>query len=860
MSPAGADRSRSQTSAFGGMLRRFRELAGLSQEELARRSEVSVQAIGALERGERRRPYPHTLDVLARALNLGPGERSLLVAAAQEAPTRPEPRVPSSLIETIGNNPRDNLPRSLNSFVGRDRALVELERLLSEARLITLTGAGGVGKTRLAIELARRRLEAFADGGWVVDLASLTDPTLVGYVVAGVLGLREESYQPILSTLVRHLQTKQILVVLDNCEHLVDASAQLVSALLQNCPDLRLIATSQEPLRVAGEVVWRVAALRAPGPVSASPVAELTNYDAVRLFVDRASAASGFTLSQENWQAVGELCHQLDGMPLAIELAAARVGALTVDQIAANLDRRFQLLTSGSRSGPERQRTLRAMLDWSYDALDEPEQITFRRLGPFAGGFTLDAAASVTADRSWASEDRMRDRYPPTPASHQSSPRSSFVVDVLGRLVSKSLLGLDEIGGKARYRLLETTRQYALERLEEAGEAVATRDRHGAWYSQLAARTQPAFWGRASDETARRQALAQEQDNQRAALGWYLQSNPDAGLRLAADLAFFWIWCGQVAEGRRWIESMLARSPGRTFARAYALLGLGTLVWDSGDIDGGRRLESESIALFRELGDNTGLARALVLAGHHGGDHAKLKSGEANVQLQTLQEALSLARETGDSFVAAWALALMGTWARHRGDAGRGKVLIEESWNFATANGSPWLLGWGNYDFGSIARSEGDLSQAEIYFAASLPFLRQAGHTLGIGRALTQLGAVVGRLGDDSRARAYLRESLSTFTQIGSQYGLAAGLATGALLAMQRQDGARSALLIGAALAQNAELLPSLDPEEQADCLDCMATARATLGDAEFSRILADGRALTLDAAIAAALGDETPT
>jgi predicted ATPase/transcriptional regulator with XRE-family HTH domain len=506
MDTARPERPQVAREAFGALLRQYRLAAGLSQEELAERAGLSVQAVSYLENGRRQAPYHHTVGLLARALGLAAAEAAALAAAvprgrlaagrtlppAAGAPEHAGAAVgaagPQAIYQVVHPDlPADfpplaspvvhpgNLPLALTSFIGREEEQSEVRALLGAARLVTLTGAGGAGKTRLALAVARELLGDYPQGVWLVELAPLADPALVPQAVAQALGLREEAGQPILGTLLGHLKERHLLLVLDNCEHLVSACAELATALLRACPSVRILATSREGLGVAGERLYRVPSLAAPPLGHLPPPERLGGYAAVALFVARAQERrAGFTLSAQNAPAVAAVCAQLDGLPLAIELAAARVGSLPVEAIAGRLDDRFRLLTGGPRTALPRQQTLQAALDWSYDLLTEPEQRLLHRLVVFAGGWTLEAAEVMGAGdgvESWE------------------------VLDLLGGLVNKSLVLLDEDADApdrvGRYRLLETVRQYGWERLGTSQEAARVRDRHLAYFLALAEEAAP---------------------------------------------------------------------------------------------------------------------------------------------------------------------------------------------------------------------------------------------------------------------------------------------------------------------------------------------------------------------------------
>src|SRR5215210_5399636 len=387
--------------------------------------------------------------------------------AVESTEAEPAPRTPE--------RPPNNLPLELSSFVGREKELAEVKRLLESTRLLTLTGSGGCGKTRLALAVARELAEGFEDGVWVVELAPLADPTLVPQAVASTLGVREQPGRSLTETLSDYLGSKKVLLVLDNCEHLVEACAELAEALLRSSPELRVLATSREALGITGEVAWLVPSLSLPDLRRLPDIESLPQYEAARLFVERAAAVKpSFTLTEQNAVAVAQVCYRLDGIPLAIELAAARAKVLSVEQIADRLEDSFGLLSAGGRTAMPRHRTLHATMDWSHELLPEEEQILFRRLSVFAGGFTLDAAEAVCAG-----EELERDE----------------VLESLSHLVDKSLVIMREVGGEGRYRLLETVRQYAREKLSESGEAGQASERHAGYYLALAEEAEPELKG-----------------------------------------------------------------------------------------------------------------------------------------------------------------------------------------------------------------------------------------------------------------------------------------------------------------------------------------------------------------------------
>ena len=449
----------------------------------------------------------------------------------------------------------NNLPVQLTSFVGRARELAELQRLLSTTRLLTLTGSGGVGKTRLSLQVAASLIDAFADGVWFVELAPLADPALIPQSIASALGVREQSGQPLLVLLSEYLHTRKALLVLDNCEHLVAECAQVAEVLLRAAPGLKILASSREALGIGGELAWHVPSLSLPDPRQLPVLADLSQYEAVRLFVERAAfALPAFKLSDINAPTVVKICQRLDGIPLAIELAAARVKALPIESIASRLDDRFRLLTGGSRTALPRQQTLRALIDWSHSLLSEPERILLRRLSVFSSGWTLEAGEAVCAGDGIGALD---------------------VVDLLAHLVDKSLVLLDE--ELARYRLLETIRQYAREKLLDSGEGAQVRSRHLGFYVRLGKEFSSEILG--PGETLWLNRLELEHDNVRRAIEWSLESaDALSGMRLTAALHLFWQQ-RYTAEGLDYLRALLAQpeAMGRTPARARALQSRGSL-------------------------------------------------------------------------------------------------------------------------------------------------------------------------------------------------------------------------------------------------------------------------------------------
>jgi len=548
--------------------------------------------------------YERLRQVLMRELGREPAGASRLlyekILAGRFPPVRwsqEAKKEEERLTERPPEEGRHNLPPAWISFVGRERELAEVKRMLAKSWLLTLTGAGGSGKTRLAIEVAKELVSAYRDGVWLVELAGLSEPELVAQEVAAALGVRERPDRPLVSTLIDALRYEEMLLVLDNCEHLLGAVARLAKALLKVCPSLRILATTREPLGVEGETEWRVPTLSKPDSQRPPAVAELSGYESVRLFLDRARQRNpAFALTQNNAWAVAQICERLEGIPLAIELAAARVGVLSVEQIARRLEGSVKLLAAGSRTMDPRHQTLRATLDWSYELLDEAERDLFERFSVFMGGWTLKAAEVIGAGDGIEEED---------------------VLGLLSELIDKSLV-VSEPGdnGAMRYRILEPIRQYAQDKLEESEEEVeAAKRRHASFFLALAEKAESELEGPQQQEWLER--LDKEHDNLRAALSWALdQGEAELGLRLGGALGWFWWLRGHSSEGRRWLEAALMNLDAASEpTQAKGLTKAGRMVWEQGDSERAAALSEEGLALSRELGDTAGIVDALVNLG-----------------------------------------------------------------------------------------------------------------------------------------------------------------------------------------------------------------------------------------------------
>ena len=684
----------------------------------------------------------------------------------------------------------NNLPVQLTSFVGREREKAEIKRLLAATRLVTLTGSGGAGKTRLAMEAGREMIDQFPDGVWVAELAPLSDPALVPKVVAAAAGLRDESGRPVLDALAGHLRGKRVLLILDNCEHLVEACARLVDLLLRACPQLRILATSREPLGNAGETTFRVPSLSLPEPGEVLALERLRDYEAPLLFVQRAEAVSPhFAITNRSAPALAEVCRRLDGIPLAIELAAARVKGLTVGQIAARLDDRFRLLVGGNRMALPRQQTLLATMDWSYQLLSEPERVLLRRLSVFAGGFSLEAAEAVSAG---------------------GIIESPHILDMLLQLVDKSLVVADDRGDEARYRMLETVRRYGRDRLQEAGEAAGAQRRHRDWYLALAEQADPRLRG--PEQASWLGRLALDHDNFRAALEWSRadDAGAEAALRLATALWWFSFVHGHWSEARTLLEATLIRAheaPRHLVPKALHAATFFAL--RQGDLDRATALGEQGLELCRELGDRENSVWLLTWLGLVG-----LRRGQYEAAARLLEQGVTLSRELRDDWFLSLVLAQLGILARGAGASQRAVALHTQCLSLAKGTGDPLMIAYQLRNLGVDSLTDRAPAQAAEYYSEALRLCRELGDRWVSEGCLEGLAAVASARGDHRRAA--------------------------------RLFGAGEALR--ALTGDSRSLVGDHSYDHQ------LGATRAALGDSEFSAAWATGEAMTFDDAIDYAL------
>jgi predicted ATPase/class 3 adenylate cyclase len=782
-------------------------------------------------------------------------------------------------LKTLDSFP-NNLPIQLTNFIGREKEIAEVKKILGEHRLVTLTGAGGTGKTRLSLQVAADMLGHFPQGIWFVELAPLADPEQIPQTILSAIGIDEQAGRPSVGLLQEFLRDKTSLIILDNCEHLIDASARLADGLLSVAPELKILASSREALDIKGELSYPVPSLSSPDIKQIHSIAQLSQYEAVRLFIDRASLVSPhFVVDRENAPFIAQICHRLDGIPLAIELAAARVKMLSVDQIATRLDDRFRLLTGGARTALPRQQTLRALIDWSYDLLTEQERLLLRRLSVFAGSWTLEAGEAVCAGRGIDSYD---------------------VLDVLAQLVNKSLVVVVEkpqmgvtfpsAQASPRYRMLETIRQYGREKLLEAGEGTAIRDNLFEYYLRMAKRIVPEFFG--PKELIWLVWLEDEWDNVRAAVEWSIETRPEAGLELVNCLGYLFLDSqDNLTDMQNWLLQLTSHpaNSARTTARARGLLHWSW--YANANYETSVRIQAlidEAISIYQERGDQNGLAHAYLTAALAADD---LESG-----LGYFDKALTLFHETQDEVWTGFALLYFG-WLIETQDYARKRTSLEESLaiyrkrgfisgtiealkqlgalalregNFEQAHlrldeGLLLLQEHGSvlrnsitmsYDLGDLAYYEGNYELAKIHYDSCLTWASQKCLPLPEAWAYARLGYLHTRLGDGEKARLYYQKALLPYQTGNTRIGVLFTVEGMASLAVSERKWKKAIKLFSWATRvreDSGELRP---PVEQVSVERDLSVIRSHLPDAEYIRFVEEGRSLTMEQASACALAE----
>jgi predicted ATPase/class 3 adenylate cyclase len=721
----------------------------------------------------------------------------------------------------------NNLPPQLTSFIGREREMQEARKLLASARLLTLIGPGGTGKTRLSLQLAADQLSEFRDGVWLVELAPLSDPTFIPSTIASVLELHEVPGIPLINIVVDYLRAKQILLILDNCEHLVEASAQVADQLLHACLQLKIIASSREALGINGETVYRVPSLSLPDQTSKA----LMDYESTRLFIDRATKAEPrFHLTDHNASSIAQICQRLDGIPLAIELAAARVKLFTPEQIAERLDDRFKLLTGGSRTALPRQQTLRALIDWSYQSLNETEQRALRRLAVFSGGWTFEAAEAVVGEYD--------------------------AMDGLLGLVNKSLVNVEEQDGKSRYRFLETIRQYAMEKLLESGEAIEVRDRHLDYFLQSTRQgpeRERKLFGALPDDTEWLDRMESEHDNLRVALEWATANHPENALRLIYAVGNFWVGRDYNVEAQRWCQAILERAKSlpnlaAELAKVYGILG-----WSSigiGDHKTGRLAAEAGIALAKEVSETTTTGRLLGLLAL-----ACIFLGDFPAAENALLEAEVLARQTGLAEQLATVLTTRAQLAASGyGDFGQAKKYVDEAVSLGATLQNEWATAMSLFGMARVSGVMGDLDTARAKFSQSAELAKKIGNKRQMYSCFSELAHILRENGELDEPLSIYKDLLPKWRDIGHRAAVAHELECIAYIFSKKGHPERAVKILGAANALRKMIESTATPMELVEYEKELSALRTTMNTTDFERAWEEGQKLSMNDAIALAV------
>ncbi len=775
--------------SFGEWLKRQRSGRGLTQEQLAHQIGCATITLRKIE-AEERRPSLPIIEQLTKIFEIPENEQKNFLKYARgdwtKAPGETAKETPWTRLQS-GSKAKNNLPIQLTSFIGREQEINEIKGSILEHRLVTLTGMGGVGKTRLSLQIASDLLDQFRGGVWFVELAPITDPDLIPKTILAILGLPERSGMTDLQLLTKYLHENKTLLILDNCEHLIEASATLVETLLSQCVNLKFLITSREALKIQGEVIWQVSSLSLPDSKLLPAIEQLTQYEAIQLFVQRAALVQpNFVISNDNAHHIAGICIRLDGIPLAIELAAARIRTLSVENIAEHLDDRFRLLTGGSRTALEHQQTLRATLDWSYNLLSDAEKLLLGRLSVFVGGWTLEAAEQVCGDEG-----------------------SEFdVLDLLTHLTEKSLVAL----AGSRYHMLETTRQYALEKRRESGEEESVQNNHLAYFLQFARNAEPQLIG--PDQAEWLNHLEREHDNFRSALRWCMESGKgEEAAQMSGALGMFWFKHSHYSEGRHFFADILERAwsiSDRAQVKAWRFAG--DLAFWQGDVAEARRIYTENMERAQNLGDQTGIAYTL-----HNLANVTFEEGDAEEAMALNKRSISLSRDI-DAF---------------------------------------WVLAMAQLALGYQEHAIGNLPRAEELYQESLRHCRQLGEKWGMALILTNLGMIFHSNGDMPAAKRMFLESLDLAHELGDINGTITVLACIVKVFQEEGEQITSARLQGMITAKGSELAMYLGPVEQAMLESAANALKDSMGKQAYHTEFETGLTLALEDALKLVSGQD---
>lgn len=833
---------------FGDLLKYLRRRARLTQREFAIAVKYSEAQISRLEQNQRPPDLAAVTALFIPALYVD--DEPMVVARLLELASQARSETSLKDVITFSNSVReelseltieethDNLPLQMTSFIGREHEMNEIKNLLesnqNKTRLVTLTGSGGCGKTRLALEVAGRLTETYRDGIWLIELAPISNPAHVPQTFLATLGLSEPREGAPSAALTKFLRTKHTLLIVDNCEHVVVETAKIIHEILRTCPYVQVVATSREIFNIPGEVRFRVPSLSLSADTDSQS-------ESVQLFLDRAKTAlPTFELKQNNVSDVAQICLRLDGIPLAIELAAARVTALSVQQIAARLNASFQLLAGGGKRLPHHQ-TLEATIEWSYDLLPESERILLHRLSVFAGGWTLDVAESVVSDPSFIASDQ--------------------VIDLISQLVNKSLVVVDfQAQGETRYHLLETVRHFSQKRLSESGEVQQTKRQHFDFYLSLAEKAEAGFMG--ADHQSWLLRLDNEQDNLRIALDHGLSSKRyEDTLQFAGTLFWFWQTLGYISEGRSHLEKILTSClgelprdhPTANAARAKSLWAAGALAWIQGDYDQASSQLKDSVALWRELGATYTLGLAISLREE---GIVNTYRGELEDAFSVLQESIQLLQEAGSQWDLALAFYNHGLAHEVSGDVSTARAKFGESLALYRELNEPWGLSVALSGLGRIAGRQENYDQARPYLEEALSFCRTLGDIWSSAANLYLLGEVLFRQNDMDQSSRFFAESLKLNQKVGDKLMIGFALHNLGKIANHHGDTEHALRLFSAAKMLRGDMsdTTSWSLTNHGQCERDIAELRTGIEKATFEVAWNQGQIMSMDEAIESAL------
>jgi predicted ATPase/DNA-binding XRE family transcriptional regulator len=830
-------------ASFGRWLQRRRKALDLTQEELAQRVGCASETLRKIE-ADVRRPSRQIAERLAEALEIPEADRAAFIKAARAAlavnrlvhPTHDIPQI-AFVPPPPSKKPTTNLPAPLTTFIGREKEQAEVIQLITRHRLATLTGPGGIGKTRLSIKVGEACLRHYADGVWIVELAPILDPLLVPRTTATAIGLRDEQQRPVIDMLSDHLREKNMLLILDNCEHLLDACAQLANTLLKDCPSLKILATSREALRILGEWLYAVPPLDLPKANSSIDIATVSQFSALTLFAERARAVrSDFALNEDNIKTVTMICMQLDGLPLAIELIAARARFMSPQTLLTKLSDPFVFSADGVRAGSPRQKTLHNAIRWSYDLLTEPEQLLFRRLSIFAGGFSLEAVKAVCAQGKLERKD---------------------IFDLLGRLIDKSLVIVEGVSTshEARYYLLETIRQYAFEKLKVSEEVKSLRLLHLTFFAEMVEEAERNFKGPL--QAVWYDQLDHELDNLRAALTCFEGSeHAEIRLRFAAGLWRYWKSRGQSSEGRGHLQRTLERLPPgpvrQTPAYARALTAAGSLAYYEGDFSYSEQSRKEALAIFRNLDDQVGIADCLNGLGNTAISQADYESARV-----FYEESLTIRKNVGDTWGVARLLGNLGLLAYFQGNYVQAYALHSDSLALFRELRDDEGVANELVNLGDVALHQAELSSALAFYTKSSTISRGLKDQWGLAYAILGIANVTFEQGDFSTAFSLYRECLSMFLEEADYIGLPYALESVAALAIMKNQLEKATRIFAAADALRKRKNSPMPLPDSATYQKKLSVLQGQLDRSNFEAAWIEGRVMTMEQAVEYALEDQ---